>query len=290
MSMNEIMGRTTSAGAMVTVEEGANIAEIQAKMILARNFPRDLERCMANILFECKNKKLAEKAMYEFPRGDSVVRGPSIRLVECVARHFGNILSGVKEISTSADGRKATVKSFCWDLESNFADEKIFEVEYTRTVKKGGIPTTYPITDPRDRYEMLANMGARRKRACVQAIIPTYIIDEAMEVCQETLENAIKKESGEKSIEEIRANMLEAFKGVAEWITEEIISEKIGKPFDSINEKDIVRLRSLYNAVHDKFITPEKAFDRENNRFVDDNDTKALEEVNAIIGKKTEEK
>ena len=26
MSMNEIMGRTTGAGAMVTVEEGANIA------------------------------------------------------------------------------------------------------------------------------------------------------------------------------------------------------------------------------------------------------------------------
>lgn len=287
MSMNEIMGRTTSAGAMVTVEEGANIAEIQAKMILARNFPRDLERCMANILFECKNKKLAEKAMYEFPRGDSVVRGPSIRLVECVARHFGNILSGVKEISTSADGRKATVKSFCWDLESNFADEKIFEVEYTRTVKKGGIPTTYPITDPRDRYEMLANMGARRKRACVQAIIPTYIIDEAMEVCQETLENAIKKESGEKSIEEIRANMLEAFKGVAEWITEADFETVCGKPFDTLNAKDIVKLRALFNAIKEGFVRPEAAFKKEEaKKLGDEKDAEALAEVNELLGGK----
>lgn len=287
MSMNEIMGRTTSAGAMVTVEEGANIAEIQAKMILARNFPRDLERCMANIIFECKNKKLAEKAMYEFPRGDSVVRGPSIRLVECVARHFGNILSGVKEISTSADGRKATVKSFCWDLESNFADEKIFEVEYTRTVKKGGIPTTYPITDPRDRYEMLANMGARRKRACVQAIIPTYIIDEAMEVCQETLENAIKNENAQKSIEEIRANMLEAFKGMVDWITEADFETVCGKPFDSLNTKDIVKLRNLYNAAKDGYVKLEAAFKKEEaKKLGDEKDAEALAEVNELLGGK----
>lgn len=283
--MNEIMGRSTGSGAMVTVEEGANIAEIQAKMILARNFPRDLERCMANIVFECKNKKLAEKAMYEFPRGDSVVRGPSIRLVECVARHFGNILSGVKEISTSADGRKATVKSFCWDLESNFADEKIFEVEYTRTVKKSGIPTTYPITDPRDRYEMLANMGARRKRACVQAIIPTYIIDEAMEVCQETLENAIKQENAAKSIEDIRANMLEAFKSIANWITEADFETVCGKPFNTLNTKDIVKLRNLFNAAKDGYVKLEAAFKKEEAKALgDEKDAEALAEVNELIG------
>lgn len=283
--MNEIIGRSTNSGAMTTVEESASIAEIQAKMILARNFPRDVEICMKNILFECKSKELAEKAVYEFPRGDSVVRGPSIRLVECVARYWGNIVSGVKEISQSADGRKATVKSFCWDLESNFSDEKIFEVEYSRTVKKNGVPVTYPITDPRDKYEMLANMGARRKRACMQAIIPQYIIDEAVEACQATLEAAIKKENAEKSIEEIRSNMLEAFKGIAEWITEADFETVCGKPFDKLGTADIVKLRNLFNAIRDGFVKAESAFKKEETaKLGDEKDSEALEEVNTLIG------
>lgn len=285
--MNEIMGRNTNANAMTSVEESANIAEIQAKMILARNFPRNIEGCMNNILFECKNKELAEKAVYEFPRGDSVVRGPSIRLVECVARYWGNIVSGVKEIYQSPDGRKATVKSFCWDLETNFADEKIFEVEYSRTVKKNGVPVTYPITDPRDKYEMLANMGARRKRACMQAIIPQYIIDEAVEACRITLENAIKKETSDKSIEEIRASMLEAFKGVAEWITETDFETVCGKQFDKLGTADIVKLRNLYNAIKDGFVKAESAFKKEEKiKIGDEKDAEALAAVNDIVGDK----
>jgi len=283
--MNEIMGRNVNANAMTSVEESANIAEIQAKMILARNFPRDIDRCMNNILVECKNKELAEKAVYEFPRGDSVVRGPSIRLVECVARYWGNIISGVKEISQSPDGRKATVKSFCWDLETNFADEKVFEVEYSRTVKKNGVPVTYPITDPRDKYEMLANMGARRKRACMQAIIPQYIIDEAVEACRTTLENAIQKETSAKSIEEIRTSMLEAFKGVAEWITEADFETVCGKAFDKLGTTDIVKLRNLYNAIKDGFVKAETAFKKEEKFEIgNEKDAEALASVNNIVG------
>ena len=277
--MNEIIGRASNTG-MTAVEESANIAEIQAKMILARNFPRDLELCMKNILFECKNKALAEKATYEFPRGDSVVKGPSIRLVECVARHYGNILSGVKEISTSLDGKKATVKAYSWDLETNFADEKVFDVEYKRVTKNG----SYAITDPRDKYEMLANMGARRKRACIQAIIPQYIIDEAVEACQITLEESIKNENQSKSIEEIRANMLAAFKDMADWITEEDVANVCGRPFDNIGTKDIVKLRNLYNAIKDGFVKPEVAFKKEEPKVMgDEKDAAALESVNQMF-------
>ena len=276
--MNEVMGRS-GAGNMVAVVESANIAEIQGKMILARNFPRDIERCISNILKECKSKELAEKATYEFPKGDTVVKGPSIRLVECVARHWGNVVSGIQEISSSDKG--ATVKAFCWDLESNFSDEKIFDIEYKRTTKKG----TYALTDPRDKYEMLANLAARRKRACMQAIIPQYVIDEAVEACQATLEDAIRRESGNVGIEEVKEKMLSAFKAIADWITPEDLGEKCGKPFDSLNEKDIVKLRNLFNAIKDGFIKPEAAFGKEEAQKPDtsEKDDEALAEVNGLF-------
>ena len=253
--MNELINRA-NMGVQGAAEETKEIAEVQAKMILARNFPRDVDYSRAMIAAECQNKELAEMACYEFPRGDSVVRGASIRLVECVSRHWGNLLCGVKEIGTNANGSKATVKAFAWDLQTNFADEKTFDVEFVRSTKKG----TYPITDPRDKYEMLANQGARRKRACIQAIVPKFIIDEAMEICAETLERNINKDG---DIEATKAKMLSAFSAIADWIGTEELSSVCAKPWESINAKDIVKLRNLYNAIKDGFVKPEAAFGRE---------------------------
>lgn len=234
-------------------EETKEIAEIQAKMILARNFPRDVDYCIDMIKHECQSKELAETAIYEFPRGDSVVRGASIRLVECVARHWGNIVSGIKELGSN--GNKATVKAYCWDLQSNFFDEKVFDVEYIRNTKKG----SYEITDTRDKYEMMANMAARRKRACMQAVIPQFVIDIAMSECKETLE----KDVNEQNIEETKAKMLAAYNKLAEWITPELLAGVCGKDWVNIGTKDIVKLRNLYNAIKDGFVKPEKAFDKE---------------------------
>lgn len=239
-----------------SVEETKEIAEVQAKMVLARNFPRDVGYCRELILMECQSKELAEKAIYEFPRGDSVVRGASIRLVECVARHWGNIVSGVKELGTV--GNKSTVKAYCWDLQTNFYDEKVFEVEYIRHTKKG----SYELTDSRDRYETMANLAARRKRACMQAVIPQFVIDEAMEVCRQTLEQSITAES---SIEETKAKMLGAFRSLTscDWVTEEHLAAICGKGYEFLNAKDIVKLRNLYNAIKDGFVKPDTAFGRE---------------------------
>ena len=57
--MNELLGRSNGTN-MVAVEESASIAEIQAKMILARNFPRSVDVCLEYIKRECQNKELAE--------------------------------------------------------------------------------------------------------------------------------------------------------------------------------------------------------------------------------------
>lgn len=262
----------TPAGA---TEETREIAEIQAKMILARNFPRDTERCLQRIAYECENKELAEIATYEYPRGDTVVRGASIRLVECVARHWGNIVSGIKELGTH--GNKATVKAFCWDLESNFADEKVFDVEYIRNTKKG----SYEITDARDRYELMANYAARRKRACMQAIIPQSVIDTAVALCQKTLEDSVSKEG----IETVRVKMLNAFVQLDERITADVLAATCGKEFDKLGQKDIVKLRNLYNAIKDGFVKPDAAFGRETSPAKPSvEETASLDKLNSVIG------
>ena len=43
------------------------------------------------------------------------------------------------------------------------------------------------LTDPRDIYEVVANNGARRLRACILGVIPGDVIEAAMEQCSITL-------------------------------------------------------------------------------------------------------
>lgn len=263
--MNEMIGRGNMNVASAT-EESKKIAEVQGKMILAMRFPRNVENSMQMIEYECQNADLAEKAIYEFPRGDSVVRGASIRLVECVARHWGNLISGVEELVS--DKESATVRAYCWDLQTNFSDEKVFDVSYIRVTKKGN----YLLTDPRDRYEKMANEAARRKRACIQAIIPKFVIDKAMDLCQQTLDDQIKKDD----INETKAKMLAAFQALSNWITEKELSESCGKEWEHLGSRDVVKLRNLYNAIKDGFVKPEAAFRKE------DVEKPAKEEADAL--------
>nr|DAR44523.1 MAG TPA: hypothetical protein [Caudoviricetes sp.] len=248
--MNEsLMGRGP-ATQMSVYQESKELSEIKGKMFLARQFPRDPEMSLQNVLRECGRKDLAEAAQYEFPRGDSVVKGPSIRLVEVLARHWGNIMSGITEVDVQGD--TTTIKCFAWDLETNASDEKTFSVKHERSTKKG----SYKLTDERDIYEMVANKGARRKRACLLAVMPGWYVDAALEECDKTLSDSLTK-SGE-SLEEIIEKTVNAFAGFG--ITPEQICTKLNKEIDKLSNNDIVKLRHLYSAIKDGFVKATDAF------------------------------
>ena len=246
--MNEIMARQTSQ--VGEYQESKQLSEIKGKMFLARQFPRDPEQSLQNVLMECKRPKLAEAAQYEYPKGDSVVTGPSIRLVEVLARHWGNIDSGVAEIDTHSD--HTVVKAYAWDLENNVSDEKTFTVQHVRTTKRG----SYKLTDERDIYEMVANKAARRKRSCLLAVMPGWYVEAALDACNETLHNSV---ANGKPIEEVREAVVTAF---AEFgVSPDNIAAKLSRPIDKLDPNDIVKLRHLYAAIKDGFVKAQDAFD-----------------------------
>lgn len=246
--MNEIMARQTSQ--VGEYQESKQLSEIKGKMFLARQFPRDPEQSLQNVLMECQRPKLAEAAQYEYPKGDSVVTGPSIRLVEVLARHWGNIDSGVAEIDTHSD--HTVVKAYAWDLENNVSDEKTFTVQHVRTTKRG----SYKLTDERDIYEMVANKAARRKRSCLLAVMPGWYVEAALDACNETLRNSV---TNGKTIKEVREAVVTAF---AEFgVSPDNIAAKLSRPIDKLDPNDIVKLRHLYAAIKDGFVKAQDAFD-----------------------------
>lgn len=235
----------------MTEVESRQLAEVKGKMVLAKQFPRDPQVALKRILVECENMKLAEAAVYSYPRGGQEVKGPSIRLAEVIASHWGNFTCGVTELEQRHG--ESTVKAYAWDLETNYSDEKVFTVKHIREKKTGN----QKLTDPRDIYELVANQGARRKRACIFSVIPTYLIESAVEACEQVVERNV--EGG--NIEEARTKMLNAFQKLDENITKEALERKIGKEFDKFGSKDIVRLKHLYAAIKDGFVKASAAFD-----------------------------
>ena len=275
--MNELMGR--NQGQIAQYQESKELSEIKGKMFLARQFPRDPEWSLQSAMKECQRKELAEAAQYEFPKGDSVVKGPSIRLVEVLARHWGNITSGVDEIE-SKDG-ETTIKSYAWDLETNVSDSKTFTVKHERSVGRGDNRRIKKLTDERDIYEMVANKGARRKRACLLSVLPGWYVDAAVTACEETLRKSLTEG---KSMEEVISSIVSAFSEFD--ISPAQIEDKLGKPVKSLSKNDVVKLRHLYSAIKDGFVKPGDAFGLPSEPDKDipsDTEADALDALNARL-------
>ena len=212
--------------------------EVQAAMIVAKRFPRDPAASMDRILTACMRPSLAEAAMYEYSRGGSTVTGPSIRLAEAIAQNWGNIDFGYIELEQK--NRESQVMAFAWDLETNTRQSKVFSVPHIRHTQKGD----YPLTDPRDIYEMVANQAARRVRSCILAIIPGDVIESAQKQCDLTLK-ANNKVPLDKRIEEMVARYAEL------EITPDQLRAFIGKNVEAFTENDVIRLGKIYRSIKD---------------------------------------
>ncbi len=253
----ELPGSTDEHGEIVKVRSvmteaaaAREAAEVQAAMVIAKRFPRDDNSSVSRILTACKRIGLAERAIYAYPRGGTTVTGPSIRLAECLSQNWGNIDFGIKELDNS-DG-VSTVMSYAWDLETNSRSVRVFSVKHWRDTKSGG----YEITDQRDIYEMVANQGARRLRACILAILPGDVVEAAVNACKKTMAG----QSNEPIIDRAR-KMVEVFKEYG--VTIQMIERRLGHKLDAIVEPEMVTLRGIYTSIKDGAASREQYFDLE---------------------------
>lgn len=224
---------------MVDVANSRQVQEVQAAVTIAKRFPRDQVKAFDNIMRACQRPALAEEACYAYPRGNETVTGPSIRLAECLAQNWGNVDFGIVELEQK-DG-ESIVMSYAWDLETNTRQCKIFTVAHERH-KKGGVVTR--LTDPRDIYEMVANQGARRLRACILGVIPGDLVEAALDECDKT----IKKTNKEPLIDRLR-KMVGFFAEIG--VTSAMIEKRCRKKLDAITETEFMNLRKIYSSIRD---------------------------------------
>lgn len=240
---------TESQNALVQSGSQREIQEVQAAMVIAKKFPRDTMRAMDRIINACTRPTLAQSALYSYPRGGQEITGPSIRLAEAMAQEWGNIQFGIRELS--AENGASTVEAFAWDMETNTRQVKVFQVAHTRYSRNKG---NEKLTDPRDIYELIANNGARRLRACILGVIPGDVTEAAVQQCEVTQASTV-----EVTPDSIK-KMLEYFK--ESWgVSQELIEKRIGRRADAINAPLMLNLRKIVQSLKDGMSKPSDWFD-----------------------------
>jgi hypothetical protein len=241
--------------------------EVQAAMVIAKKFPRDQVKAFDRIMQSCQRPSLAEEACYAYPRGGETVTGPSIRLAECLAQNWGNLSFGINELE-QMEG-ESIVEAFAWDLETNTRQTKVFTVAHERH-KKGGQVTK--LTDPRDIYEMVANQGARRLRACILGVLPGDLVEAAVRECERTLQ----KENKEPLIDRVR-KMIPAFGELG--VTAAMVEKRVRKKLEAITEPEFIQLKKIYVSIRDGMGKRDDYFE---------STAEGTESTKPVFGKKTE--
>lgn len=223
--------------------------EVQAAMVIAKKFPRNEMDSINRVLTACKRPSLARQAMYEYPRGGQKVTGASIRLAEAIAQNWGNIDFGIVELEQR--NGESIVEAYAWDLETNTRQTKVFTVPHVRGTKKGNIA----LTDPRDIYEMVANQGARRLRACILGVIPGDVVDDALEECEKTIRGQNSKPLKDRIREGVQL-FEEKFS-----VTKEMLEKFIGCKAEAFSENDMLRLNKVFVSLKDGMASREDYFE-----------------------------
>jgi len=226
---------------MLAVTSQREIAGIQGMMTIAKRFPRDEKEATDRIMTACQRPALAESAIYSYAKGGTDITGPSIRLAEAIARAWGNLEFGIRELEQKSG--ESIMESFALDLETNVRQVKVFTVKHVRHTKKG----SYNLEDPREIYELTANQGARRLRTCILGIIPGDIVEMAVDECEKTMK--AKADTGPEAIKKL----IEAF--AAFNVNKEQIEKRIQRRIDTITAAQVVGLRKIYNSLKDGMST-----------------------------------
>lgn len=245
---DDLLPETTQQpmNAMVEIEKSRAVQEVQAKLVIAKKFPRDETECYTRIVKSCGRYSLAEQAIYSLPISGKTMQGPSIRLAEEIARNWKNISFGWRVIDRS-NGRSKCV-AFCWDQETNTTSELEFEVEHWIEVGKAGAKTRKVISDPIEIDRLEASRAARKVRNCILNVVPGDVVEGAVKAVRETL----RKGEGNKTLVDRIREAVVAFEffGVSQEMIEVKLGHKLDPSLTTVDE--IVELQAIYKSLVDK--------------------------------------
>jgi len=255
---------TLHSVAAVAAAEQAR-ALVQARVLMAKQMPRDMDRVLLQLLNHCKRPRFAEAARYAKPIGGGAVTGWSVRFAEDTVRTLGNI--DVHTIIVSDTEEAIVIRVVAIDLETNsgFGGEIVIQKTVERRQLRGdevalsvrtnsqGKPT-YTVRATED--DMLTKIGAHISKAIrtyALRLVPADILDECAAQIAKTLDASTKQVDPAQ----VRKRIIDSYAELG--ISPEDVKRIAGKTDLSVlGEADLKKLRETFVALRDEEITLEE--------------------------------
>ena len=236
-------------GQATAIESSRAEAEVKAAVFIAQQNPRNIDAALDEMRYACKQLAVAEKAFFSYPKAGQTISGPSIHLARELALIWGNVQHGTMELSRDTALGQSEILAYAWDLQRNSRSSQIFIVPHIRDTKNGG----KKLTDLREVYENNANLGARRLREAIFAMLPAWYAAEAISICEQTLE----KGDGTKLADRIERE-IDRYRRVGVEVGQ--LEKKVGRPKDRWEEPDVAQLGVIFQSVSKGEMTRDEAF------------------------------
>jgi hypothetical protein len=241
-------------GQATAVEQSRAIAQVQAMVVVAQQCPRNVARAIEDMRASCRRKELADRAFFRFPKGGGVVSGESVHLARELARVWGNIEYGLSELRRDDDYGQSEMLAFAWDVQTNARCSSTFINPHQLYSGGRGVR----LTELRDVYDNNANVGARRVREAIFAVLPAWFVEEAKAICARTL-----SDGGGKLLPQRIADAISTFGNYG--ITLAQLEAKLGLPSARWQDMDVAQLRVIHTSLmrgeirKDEEFPPERA-------------------------------
>lgn len=236
-------------GQGTAVEQSRAAAEVQAAVVVAQQCPRNIQTAVAEMRESCKQMTLAERAFYRYPKGGQTITGASVHLARELARCWGNVQYGLVEMRRDDEYGQSEMQAFAWDVQTNSRNSSTFIVPHRRDTRNG----PQQVTDMRDIYELNTNNGARRVREAIFAILPPWFVEEAKDLCNQTLKNG-----GGKPLAQRIADAIKTFEGIG--ITADRIENRLERQSGKWTEHDVAQLIVIFKSIQRGEVTAEDEF------------------------------
>lgn len=240
--------------AIVAAAESAK-ARIQAAYLVAINKKRDVDESRDRILRACKRPGFAERVEFSKPVGGKQIKGPSIRFAELALREWGNIMTDVQVLYEDESIRRCKVMVV--DLETNASFSK--EIQITKTVERSKAADREVVgertnTNGSKVYIVKATEDEIQNKEAAQIskalrneglrVMPSDIIDEALDTARATLRDRDKKDpdASKKAI-------LDSFSEIG--VKPRDIAAYLKHSTDTIQPAELQDLRGIYRAIRD---------------------------------------
>lgn len=228
-------------------------AQVESRHIVARKFPRDIDTVRESLLKDCKRPAFAATARYHMPIGGGV-DGWSIRFVEAVISHMGNIETEVTTVFEDAE--KEIIQIRVTDYEKNISHAttatvaKVVErlkpkqgqvVISSRRNSQGHITHLVAASESEFRAKKGAEVS-KHVRTNAERLIPAWLKEEAFEQLKSTFQNEEAQDP-----DAARRGLADAFGELGVKVAD--LKLYLGHDLDQASPADMAHLRAVYSTV-----------------------------------------